>query len=69
MERINKFLKFFGAIFGIFAGTLLLICGGYNLITGVLNGQWSALGWLVMTIFGGYFIDLGTEELRKRRTE
>lgn len=64
---MDKFLIVFGAVLGIFAGTLLLICGGYNLITGVLSGQWSALGWLVMAIFGGYFIDLGTDELRKRR--
>lgn len=62
---MDKALKIFGALLGIFAGLLLIIIGGYNVISNIQQGSFFALTWLIAPVFGGWFIDLGCQELKR----
>ena len=63
---MDKALKIFGALLGIFAGMLLIIIGGYNVISNIQQGSFFALTWLLAPVFGGWFIDLGCKEIKEK---
>ena len=63
---MEKAFEIFGSILLIILGVLLLIVGVYNVVINIQQGSFFALSWLIAPVFGGWFIDLGVDEIRKK---
>ena len=63
---MDKAFKILGVILLLILGVLLLIVGVYNVVINIQQGSFFALTWLIAPVFGGWFIDLGCKEKKKK---